>query len=56
MSKEAADKLAYQMSLQVESTITPAELLKKSVINPSNKEKLPVLPGFFVEAGVGTGW
>ena len=32
-----------------------AELLKKSVINPSNRERLPVLPGFFVEADVGTG-
>jgi leucyl-tRNA synthetase len=55
MSKEAAIKLGYQIKLEVEGSIPAAELLKKSVINPSNQEKLPVVPGFFVESGVGTG-
>ena len=55
MSKDAASRLGYQMELKVEGPIDASELLKKRVVNPSNKEELPVLPGFFVEADVGTG-
>jgi leucyl-tRNA synthetase len=56
MSKEAAAKLGFQMKVEVEpGLISALELLKRRVINPSNREELPVLPGFFVEADVGTG-
>jgi leucyl-tRNA synthetase len=55
MSKDAASRLAHQVKLEVDGQVTAAELLKKSAINPSNGEKIPVLPGFFVEADVGTG-
>ncbi|MDE1865897.1 MAG: leucine--tRNA ligase [Candidatus Micrarchaeota archaeon] len=55
MSKDAATRLAYQMQLEVEGPVSASGLLKKNVINPSNGERLPILPGFFVEAEVGTG-
>jgi leucyl-tRNA synthetase len=55
MSKDAASRLSYQIKIEVEGPVPAVELLKKSAINPSNGEKLPVLPGFFVEADVGTG-
>ena len=55
MSKEAAETLRTQMNVETEKSITAAELMHKNAINPVNGEKVPLLPGFFVKAGIGTG-
>jgi leucyl-tRNA synthetase len=55
LSKNAAAKLAYQTGVEVEAPIAVAALLAKRAINPSNNELVPIFPGFFVKAEVGTG-
>lgn len=55
ISKEAAASLSNQSSISVKSEISGKELLQKTAINPVTKEQVPVLPGFFVQAGTGTG-
>jgi leucyl-tRNA synthetase len=55
ISKEAATALEYQLDLKVESEISGSELLSKKAINPMDNSEVPVLPGFFVKADIGTG-
>ena len=55
MSKDAATMLGNQFEVIVEKEISANELLAKKAINPINKEEVPILPGFFVKADVGTG-
>lgn len=55
LSKHAAYLLGFQMQIEIEGPFDAKELLKKSAINPWNNEAVPILPGFFVEADVGTG-
>jgi leucyl-tRNA synthetase len=55
ISAETVDALKYQAKIEVERLVSASELLAKSAINPSNKEVVPVLPGFFVKGDIGTG-
>ncbi len=55
ISKAAASMLKYQTKVEVIEEIGADKLLAKTCINPINGSKLPVLPGFFVKEGVGTG-
>ncbi len=55
LSKEAADVLKYQMEVSIGESIDGKELLKKSCVNPLTNERIPILPGFFVKAKLGTG-
>jgi leucyl-tRNA synthetase len=55
MAKAAADIIKYQMEVVVEHAVDASEMLKKVCINPLTGERLPVLPGFFVKEGLGTG-
>ncbi len=55
MSKDAVFALANQLEIKIIGEIKGSELLSKKVINPVTKEEIPVLPGFFVKADVGTG-
>ncbi len=55
MAKEAAEILSNQMEIEIEGPAGAEDLLKKMAINPSNGDVIPVLPGFFVKADVGTG-
>jgi leucyl-tRNA synthetase len=55
IAKDAANILSYQMKIDIIESINGSELLKKKCINPVTNEELPVLPGFFVKEGIGTG-
>ncbi len=55
MSLESTHALARQMKIEVEKTVDVKDLLARHAINPVTKETVPVLPGFFVKADVGTG-
>ena len=55
LSKQAAQMLSYQMSVNIESEVSAKELLAREAINPVTKETVPVLPGYFVKADIGTG-
>ena len=55
LSKYAAEKLSFQKNVKITGNITSEELLKKRVVNPSNSETVPILPGYFVRHDVGTG-
>ncbi len=55
IAKGAIEALNYQLKISEQGEITGNELLKCMCINPMTKEKLPVLPGFFVKESVGTG-
>ncbi len=55
LSKAAAENLKYQADLEVESEITAEQLMKRNAINPINGNTIPILPGFFVKAEIGTG-
>jgi len=55
IAKEAALVLRYQMAIEQIGEIEGTELIKKTCINPMTDSKIPVLPGFFVKEGLGTG-
>ncbi len=55
LSKEAATMLAVQLNLKVKSEISGKDLLQKKAANPLTGDEVPVLPGFFVQVGTGTG-
>ncbi len=55
ISEESSKALSYQMSVKKIGDVPVEELLKKSAVNPLTKESIPILPGFFVKPGVGTG-
>ncbi len=55
ISKAAAGILKYQTKVEILEEVGADRLLAKTCINPMNGSKLPVLPGFFVKEGVGTG-
>ncbi len=55
LSKAAADNIGYQLAVKVTGTISAAELLGKTAINPINGKEVPILPGYFVKGDVGTG-
>lgn len=55
MSRKAAEMLTFQKEVKIKGVMSAGDLLKKRAVNPSNGEEIPVLPGYFVKAGVGTG-
>ncbi len=56
VTKEAASKLSYlNHKISVLNNIKGSELLDKLVVNPINKEKIPIYPATFVQADHGTG-
>ena len=55
LSKACADALKSQMKVTVLSETDGKEMLKKKCVNPATNESVPVLPGFFVKEGIGTG-
>ncbi len=55
ISKAGAADLRYQIDIEVIRDVSASELLQKKCRNPVSDALLPVLPGFFVKDGVGTG-
>ncbi|MGC8479445.1 MAG: leucine--tRNA ligase [Candidatus Micrarchaeia archaeon] len=55
VSSATYEKLVYQLKLIKKSEIRGEELINKSCINPISKNKIPILPGYFVKQEIGTG-
>lgn len=55
ISKASSDDLRFQMKIDVAKEIEGKELLSKKCTNPATGSQIPILPGFFVEEGRGTG-
>ncbi len=55
VSKASAEALEYQFRITPVGEVPGKDLLSKICINPVTMTKVPVLPGFFVKEGVGTG-
>jgi leucyl-tRNA synthetase len=55
IEEKAAQKLLHQFEIKINKTIEGKELIGKKVVNPITSESIPILPGFFVKEGVGTG-
>ncbi|UCH02221.1 MAG: class I tRNA ligase family protein [Candidatus Bathyarchaeota archaeon] len=56
VSTQAAEKLAHQLeNTRVVGKVSATDLIGKTCINPVNKEKIFILPGWFVESDVGSG-
>jgi leucyl-tRNA synthetase len=56
ISKRAAEKLKEQgREVNVKRELEGRELVGKTFENPVNKSRLPILPGWFVDAGQATG-
>ncbi len=55
IAKESIPSLKYQFSIVASGEASGSELIGKSCTNPITGAELPVLPGFFVNEGIGTG-
>lgn len=55
LSKASSEVLKYQFKIEVLKEVDSREMFSKICINPVTKDKIPVLPGFFVKEEVGTG-
>ena len=55
LSKAAAEKLRLQMKVEVIEELSSGKMMEKKCINPLTGTHIPVLPGFFVSEGLGTG-
>ncbi|NLE05375.1 MAG: leucine--tRNA ligase, partial [Crenarchaeota archaeon] len=56
VSAEAAEKLKEQQhTVNVKRELKGKELIGKSIENPLNKQRFPILPGWFVDTKIATG-
>ena len=55
LTKKAAEMLALQFNIAIESKLDGSELLSKKAVNPIDNSEVPILPGFFVKEDTGTG-
>ncbi len=55
ISKAAGEELRFQMKIETVREIEGKELLSELCTNPATGVDIPILPGFFVEEGRGTG-
>ncbi|HIH50140.1 MAG: leucine--tRNA ligase [Candidatus Micrarchaeaceae archaeon] len=55
LTKKAAEMLALQFNIVIESELDGSELLSKKAVNPIDNSEVPILPGFFVKEDTGTG-
>lgn len=55
VEKKASELLKYQFPIEAMGEVSGSEMLKKRCINPVTGSNIPVLDGFFVKDGIGTG-